>query len=96
MSKAGSSEPTAPHEKRRLGTEQSLRAALGRLIGGVPSHPSLRGRTYRLTVSALAREARVSRNTIYANHRSILDEMNLVDLQTHTPKRPRPMEKIAF
>jgi hypothetical protein len=90
-----SNEASTPHEKRRLGTEQRLRAALSRLVGGTPSHPSLRGRTYRLTVATLAREARVARNTIYVNHRSIIDELNRNDRQVTTRNRPAPEQKIA-
>jgi transposase-like protein len=90
-----SNEPSTPHEKRRLGTEQRLRAALDRLVGGAPSHPSLRGRTYRLTVATLAREARVARNTIYANHRSILDELNRADHPSTKLKRPALVQKTA-
>src|SRR5260370_19427325 len=89
-----SSEPLTPHEKRRLGTEQRLRAALERLVGGRPNHRSLRGQTYRLSVSTLAREARVSPNTIYANHRSILEELT-TDHQGAQRIRPAPAQKIA-
>jgi len=90
-----SNEPSTPHEKRRLGTEQRLRAALARLVGGTPSDPSLQERTYRLTVATLAREARVARNTIYANHRSILDELNRADHPSTKLKRPAPAQKTA-
>jgi isochorismate synthase EntC len=90
-----SNEPSTPHEKRRLGTAQRLRAALERLVGGTPNHPSLRGRTYRPTVATLAREARVSRNTIYANHRSILEGLNRTNHQVTTRNRPAPNQKIA-
>jgi chromosome segregation ATPase len=89
-----SSEPLTPHEKRRLGTEQRLRTALERLVGGRPNHRSLQGQTYRLSVSTLAREARVSRNTIYANHRSILEELT-TDHQVAKRIRPAPAQKIA-
>jgi hypothetical protein len=90
-----SNEASTPHEKRRLGTERRLWAALARLVGGTPNHPSLRKRTYRLTVATLAREARVARNTIYANHRSILDELIRNDRQITTRNRPGPEQKIA-
>ena len=89
-----SNELSTPHEKRRLGTEQRLRAALQRLVSGTPNHRSLRGRTYRLSVSTLAREARVSRNTIYANHRSILEELKS-NHPTTTRVRPTPKKRIA-
>jgi hypothetical protein len=88
-------EPPTPHEKRRLSTERRLRAALDRLVGGTPSHPSFRARTYRLSVAVLAREAGVGRNTIYTNHRAILDELSRVDRQIATPKRPASAQKTA-
>lgn len=37
--------------------------------------PSLQARAYRLTVAALAREARVSRNAISSNHRAIVEAL---------------------
>jgi transposase-like protein len=86
--------PATPYEKRRLGVERRLQAALERLVSGTPKHPSLRGRAYRPSVSALAREAGVSRNTIYANHRSIIKELNSNHPVT-TRKRPNPKHKIA-
>ena len=62
-----------PHDRRMQATAEKLRAALDRLTGGAgePSDVS----TQRLTVAALAREAGVSRNAIYANHRDILDDL---------------------
>jgi chromosome segregation ATPase len=65
----------SPQQKRRQSTEQRLRAALERLVAGKPRSKSLRNAGYRLTVSVLAREANISRNTIYANHRSFVDEL---------------------
>lgn len=70
-----SAKPT-PYETRRRNTERRLRQALKRLQNGTPNHPSLKRRPYRLTVATLAREARVGRNTIYTNHRAIIDELN--------------------
>jgi DNA-binding transcriptional regulator PaaX len=64
-----------PQQKRRQFTEQRLRTALERLVAGTPRTKSLRKTGYRLTVTVLAREANVSRNTIYANHRSFVDEL---------------------
>jgi hypothetical protein len=55
-----------PQARRRARTAERLREALGRL---------LRDGTRRPTVAALAREAGVARNAIYANHRTILDEL---------------------
>jgi hypothetical protein len=93
-SKPRSNMPETSHEKRRLGIERRLQAALERLLSGTPKHPSLRGRTYRLSVSALAREADVSRSTIYANHRPIIKELNS-NHPVATPKRPNPKHKIV-
>jgi hypothetical protein len=55
-----------PQARRRARTEARLREALARLL-----HDGSR----RPTVAALAREAGVGRNAIYANHRTILDEL---------------------
>ena len=62
-----------PHDRRMEATAEKLRAALDRLKGatGESSGASMQ----RLTVAALAREAGVGRNAIYANHRGILDEL---------------------
>ncbi|HLY89963.1 MAG TPA: hypothetical protein VKQ27_13355 [Acetobacteraceae bacterium] len=87
------SEPSASHEKRRQGTEQRLRAALARLNSGTPIHPSLQGCAYQMTISVLAREAGVGRNTIYTNHRSILDELSGANRRTTLPSRPAPTQK---
>jgi hypothetical protein len=65
-----------PHEKRLRNTNRKLREALERLVKGLPTHPDLRKRSYRLTVATLAREARVGRNAIYTNHRSMIDELH--------------------
>ena len=48
-------QPSAPEAKRRGRTEERLRTAFERLVAGMPTHPSLRGRSYRLTVAALCR-----------------------------------------
>ena len=77
------------YEKRRHRTEQRLRQALERLVTGTPNHPSLQERPYRLNITTLACEARVSRNTIYANHRAILDSLN--DAGRRAPKPARRM-----
>jgi hypothetical protein len=88
-------QPPAPEAKRRQKTEGRLRAALERLVAGTPTHPSLRGHSYRLTVVALAREARVGRNTIYTNHRSLLDELDRAAPRADMPDRPDRDEKAA-
>jgi isochorismate synthase EntC len=92
--KPQSNKPATPYEKRRLDIERRLQAALERLVSGAPKHPSLRGQVYRLSVSTLAREARVSRNTIYANHRSILEQLNS-DHSVSARMRPTPKQRIA-
>ena len=48
-----------PYEKRRRDTERKLREALERLVKGLPTLPELQKRSYRLTVTTLAQEARV-------------------------------------
>ena len=55
-----------PQARRRARTEARLREALARLLHDGSRCP---------TVAALAREAGVGRNAIYANHRAILDEL---------------------
>jgi len=62
-------------------TQNKLRAALERLVAGRPIDPTLRKTRYRLTVSALAREASVGRNAIYTNHRAIIEELHHATLQ---------------
>jgi hypothetical protein len=57
----------APQARRRARTAERLREALARLL-----HDGSR----RPTVAALAREAGVGRNAIYANHSAILDELH--------------------
>lgn len=65
----------SPYERRTYATRDRLHAALQRLIDKRPVHPSLQDRNYRLTVATLAREARVSRNAIYTNHRVIIEAL---------------------
>lgn len=62
MSEAGET----PQARRRARVEQRLRDALTTLR----SDPNL-----PLTAAALARLAGISRNTLYANHRVVLDEL---------------------
>jgi hypothetical protein len=67
-------QPATNYEHQRRVTAGKLGNALDGLLRGVPEHPSLRGRPYRLTVATLAREAGVGRCAIYTNHRGILEE----------------------
>ena len=76
-----------PHEKRLCNTDRKLREALERLVKGLPTHPDLQKRSYRLTVATLAREARVGRNAIYANHRDILDALIQARRRQSVPDR---------
>ncbi len=72
-----------PHDRRMQATAEKLRAALDRLTGGAGEHSD--ASTQRLTVAALAREAGVGRNAIYANHRGILDELIRARQQQRVP-----------
>lgn len=56
-------------------TARAYRAALNRLVEGKATHPSLAGRSVRVTPATVAREARRSRNPLYTTHRDILDEI---------------------
>lgn len=89
-----STKPT-PYEKRRRNTERRLRQALKRLQDGTPNHHSLKGRPYRLSIATLAREARVGRNTIYTNHRPIIDELNRVKPSAPASGRASAEQRIA-
>lgn len=62
-----------PHDTRLRATAERLRAALDRLTRDSGSRAA--SATARLTVAALAREAGVGRNAIYANHRDILADL---------------------
>ncbi len=73
-----------PLDRRVQATAEKLRAALDRLVCGSDESPMIQR---QLTVAALAREARVGRNAIYANHRDILDELTHVRQQRRAPSR---------
>jgi hypothetical protein len=74
-------------------TAEKLRAALDRLTHGFDESSMIER---QLTVAALAREARVGRNAIYANHRDILDELTRVRQQRRAPSRIAAItEKVA-
>lgn len=75
---------TNPYDRRMQATAEKLRAALDRLAGDSDGPPTA---DRRLTVAALAREARVGRNAIYANHRDILDELTRVRQRQPVPSR---------
>ena len=64
-----------PYERRLRETDRKLREALDRLVKREPTHPDLKKRPYRLTVSTLAREAGIGRNAIYNNHRTMLGKL---------------------
>lgn len=76
-----------PPEKRLRNTERKLREALERLVKGLPIHPDLQKRSYRLTIATLAREARVGRNAIYTNHRPIIEELRRTSERTVIPNK---------
>lgn len=73
-----------PHDQRMQATAEKLHAALDRLATGSDGSPMA---DRRLTVAALAREARVGRNAIYANHRDILDELTRLRQRQRVPSR---------
>ena len=82
-----------PLDRRVQATAEKLRAALDRLVCGSDESPMIER---QLTVAALAREARVGRNAIYANHRDILDELTRVRQQRRAPSRIAAItEKVA-
>lgn len=79
------------HETRHRNTERRIRQALDRLVAGA----SLQGPATRLTVAALAREAQVSRNTIYAAHSAFLDELASANPPQPANTRPKPISDTA-
>jgi hypothetical protein len=85
--KTGKMPALSPHEKRLRNTDRKLREALERLVKGLPTHPDLQKRSYRLTVATLAREARVGRNAIYTNHRSMIDELRRASDRRIVPEK---------
>ena len=85
--KTGRMPALTPHEKRLRNTDRKLRDALERLVKGLPTHPDLQKRSYRLTVATLAREARVGRNAIYTNHRSMIDELRRASDRRIVPEK---------
>lgn len=79
-----------PHDRRMEATAEKLRLALGRLVGGAGQRSNIS--IARLTVAALAREAGLSRNAIYANHRDILDDLTRARQRQRVPDRIATME----
>ncbi|MDH0874025.1 hypothetical protein [Agrobacterium pusense] len=76
-----------PPEKRLRNTERKLREALERLVKGLPTHPDLQKRPYRLSIATLAREARVGRNAIYTNHRPMIEELRRASERKIIPEK---------
>lgn len=85
--KTGRKRPLSSYEKRRDTTNRKLREALERLVKGLPTHPALQKRPYRLTVTVLALEARVGRNAIYTNHRAMIEELRRADQRRVVPDK---------
>lgn len=79
------------HETRHRNTERRIRQAMDRLV----AQASLEGRTTRVTVAALAREAQVSRNTIYAEHSSFLEELASANPPRPGTQRPPPKSDMS-
>ena len=51
MARKSSKTPAlTPHEMRLRNTDRKLRDAMERLVKGMPAHPDLQKRSYRLTV----------------------------------------------
>jgi hypothetical protein len=70
-------------------TEAAYRAALERLIQGKATHPKYAGRPIKITPSAVAREANLSRNPLYTTHRALLSEIEAA------AQRPSPATDLA-
>lgn len=75
-------------------TAERLQGALARLTADSGSRSV--SATARLTVAALAREAGIGRNAIYANHRDVLDELARVrQRQRGAASLPTAQDKIV-
>ena len=61
--------------------EGAYRAALERLVQGKATHPKHAGRPIKITPSAVAREAQLSRNPLYTTHRVLLSEIEAASQQ---------------
>src|SRR5215470_7549313 len=69
--------------------ERTYRAALERLVEGKATHPKYAGRPIKITPSAVAREAGLSRNPLYTTHRALLSEIEAAT------QRPTPAADLA-
>ena len=77
------------YKARWQATEKRLRESMECLVKGFPTHPDHQRRSYRLNVSVLAREAGVSRNAIYSNHREVLADLSAAEQRRNAaPKDP--------
>ena len=81
--------------KRLLETERKLREALNRLLQDRPIHPNLQQKPVQLSIANLSREAGVSRNCIYQNHRDILQELKLSQEKRSGTNKKTPADKIS-
>ena len=81
--------------KRLLETERKLREALNRLVQGRPIHPNLQKKPVQLSIANLSREAGVSRNCIYQNHRDILQELKSSQEKRSGTNKKTPADKIS-
>lgn len=68
---------TSSSNSRTKATARCYRAALQRLIDKRPTHPDHAGKEIYISAASVAKEARRSRNPLYAMHRDILDEIEL-------------------
>lgn len=86
----------SPYEKRLQATDRKLREALDRLVCRTPSDASFQDQRYPLSVASLAREAGVARNTIYTNHRAMIDDLRqAARLQSVPSKLETWQDKLA-
>src|SRR5215471_19529335 len=69
--------------------ERTYRAALERLVQGKATHPKYAGRPIKITPSAVAREAGLSRNPLYTMHRALLSEIEAA------AQRPTPAADLS-
>ena len=87
MARKSSKTPALTPHECACATRTASCGRIERLVKGMPAHPDLQKRSYRLTVATLAREARVGRNAIYANHRSMIDELRRASDRKIVPEK---------